>query len=113
MSEQRKECRQIKFRVSENEYQQLSASAAAVGMSVPKFCKNKAQGKRIKTPLVDLQGALEITKELRKIGNNVNQLAYKANTNQTISRQELMTIQKELEEIWQLLSLGLRHQPTD
>ncbi|WP_431194933.1 plasmid mobilization protein, partial [Bacillus cereus] len=44
MGENRKENRQIKFRVDDLEYQKLEQMAKDAGMSVPTFCKKKAQG---------------------------------------------------------------------
>lgn len=40
----RKDSRQINFRVSEQDYLKLSQSAKALNMSVPAFVKKKAQG---------------------------------------------------------------------
>ncbi|MEJ7301317.1 plasmid mobilization relaxosome protein MobC, partial [Staphylococcus caprae] len=42
----RKEPRQISFRVSESEYLKLRQSADTLNMSVPNFVKKKAQGSR-------------------------------------------------------------------
>lgn len=40
----RKDSRQINFRVSEQDYLKLSLTAKALNMSVPAFVKKKAQG---------------------------------------------------------------------
>lgn len=100
----RKEDRQINFRVSDLEYQRLEQMAKDAGMSVPTFCKKKAQGARIKPPKVNKEGAVEIARQLRAIGNNVNQLARRANEGNAIPREELQGIQKELQAIWQQFS---------
>jgi len=71
-------------------------------MTVPALAKKKAMGYRMKPPKVDKAGAIEIAKQLRAIGNNVNQLTRRANaTNDDVNSEELQAIKKELHEIWQ------------
>ncbi|GAA3315439.1 hypothetical protein GCM10020331_010330 [Ectobacillus funiculus] len=75
MGENRKESRQIKFRVSDDEFEKLEQIANSFQMSVPAFVKAKAQGTRMRPPKIDREGAFEIARELRSIGVNVNQIA--------------------------------------
>ncbi|MDM5548925.1 plasmid mobilization relaxosome protein MobC, partial [Staphylococcus aureus] len=49
----RKEPKQISFRVSELEYEKLQRSAETLNMSVPSFVKKKAQGSRLVAPKFD------------------------------------------------------------
>lgn len=104
MGANRKDNQQINFRVSEQEYARLEQLASGVGMTVPSFCKKKAQGAKMRAPIVEREGALEIARELRSIGNNVNQLSRRANEGKAIPREELQGIQKELQAIWQQFS---------
>ena len=106
----RKEPKQISFRVSEPEFEKLKRSAESFQMSVPAFVKSKAQGTKLVTPKVDRAGAIEIAKQLRAIGNNVNQMARVTNAteldptaaaNLTV---ELQKVQKELNKIWEKLT---------
>nr|WP_185751430.1 hypothetical protein [Carnobacterium maltaromaticum] len=53
----------------------MKRSAEIFQMSVPAFVKSKAQGAKLVTPKIDRPGAVEIAKQLRAIGNNVNQMA--------------------------------------
>src|SRR5690625_3919113 len=102
MGENRKDNRQIKFRVSDHEYEELEQTANNFHMSVPAFAKKRALGYRMKPPKVDKSGAIEIAKQLRAIGNNVNQLTKRANaSNGKIDSEELQAIKKELHKIWQ------------
>lgn len=100
----RKDNQQINFRVSEVEYERLSAMAKELNMSVPTFCKKKAQGARIRYPKINKESGLEIARELRAIGNNVNQLTKRANKGNEVSAEELKEVQKELQGIWQRFS---------
>lgn len=106
----RKEPKQISFRVSESEFEKLKRSAEIFQMSVPAFVKSKAQGAKLVTPKIDRPGAVEIAKQLRAIGNNVNQMARATNATELDSNlavnltAELQKMQKELNQIWQQLN---------
>lgn len=77
-------------------------------MSVPMFCKKKAQGARMKAPLIDRQGAIQIALELRKMGVNVNQIAKHLNSGGNASKGQINALQRELNDIWQQLSSALQ-----
>ncbi len=106
----RKEPKQISFRVSELEFEKLKRSAESLQMSVPAFVKSKAQGAKLVTPKVDRAGAIEIAKQLRAIGNNINQMARATNTAELDSNlaanltAELQKTQKELNQLWKNLN---------
>ena len=108
LGENRNESRQVKFRVSDLEFERLEQMAKEFQMSVPAFCKKKAQGARMKPPKIDREGAFEIARQLRGMGNNVNQLARRANEGYEIPKEELKGIQKELQTIWQQFSEALQ-----
>ncbi len=98
-AEIRKDNRQIKFRVNEDEYLRLSAMADQSGMSVAQFAKSVALGLKYRPPNVDRQGAIQIANELRKQGINLNQLAKLSNSNQLLYKDDLEIIKKNLAEI--------------
>lgn len=111
----RKESRQVNFRVNDLEFERLEQMAKDVGMTVPTFCKKKAQGARMRPPKIDGDGAKEISRQLRAIGNNVNQLAKGVNSGKAVSdgdlraiHEDLQAINKELEAIWRLFSEALQ-----
>src|SRR5699024_11589344 len=94
--------RKIRYRVSNHEYEELEQTANNFHMSLPAFAKKRAMGYRMNPTKVDKSGAIEIAKQLRAIGNNVNQLTRRANaSNGKIDSEELQAIKKELHEIWQ------------
>lgn len=104
----RKENKQIKFRVSDQEHERLEAMATQTGKTVPAFCKAKAMGSKIKNPKIDHDGAMKIVSELRRIGTNVNQIAKHLNSFENVNQLEIDEVQKELNELWQLLSSKLQ-----
>jgi hypothetical protein len=104
----RKENRQIKFRVNDDEFERLEQMAKEFQMSVPNFCKKKAHGARLRPPKIDREGAFEIARQLRAIGNNVNQLSRRANEGYEVPNGELERVQKELREIWRQFSEAIQ-----
>lgn len=109
----RKEARQISFRVTDIEYGKLQQTAETFQMSVPAFVKKKAQGAKLVTPKFDKESGVQISRELRDIGNNVNQMARWCNQRREIELQEeealrleknIKTIQEELNRLWRQLS---------
>jgi hypothetical protein len=94
--------------VSDLEFERLEQMAKAFQMSVPAFCKKKAQGTRMRPPKIDREGAFEIARQLRGIGNNVNQLTRRANEGKAVPKEELKGIQKELQAIWQQLNSAIQ-----
>lgn len=104
----RKEPKQISFRVSEFEYSKLQASAETLNMSVPSFVKNKAQGTRLVAPKLDKETRQSMAKDMGKLGSNLNQIAKALNTygeraNIKLMQQDIAIMRKELNHIWQQL----------
>ncbi len=106
----RKEQRQINFRVSEDEYLKLKQSAETLNMSVPTFVKKKAQGTRLVAPKFDFDSRRSIISELSHAGNNINQIAKVLNANKdSITDFERLNrnfeeVRKELNNLWQQLN---------
>lgn len=103
----RKEPKQISFRVSESEYLKLQQSAETLNMSVPAFVKKKAQGSRLVVPKFDKETRQSIAKDLSKLGANMNQIAKYCNQHQhenpdydALSR-NINTVRERLNEIWE------------
>ena len=107
----RKDNKQISFRVSESEYLDLERSAKVLNISVPAFVKKKAQGARIVAPKIDSENAKEIARHLTGLGNNTNQIAKRLNSIEYAIQEELESIKKEVDrtlkglaEIWRQLT---------
>lgn len=110
----RKEPKQISFRVNEGEYEKLRSSAETLNMSVPTFVKKKAQGSRLVAPKLDKETRQSIVKDLGSMGANVNQIAkwFNQHKEQAVNLPEQKyddlikqfdDFKKELHEIWQQL----------
>ncbi|PTE61181.1 plasmid mobilization relaxosome protein MobC [Staphylococcus epidermidis] len=105
----RKEPKQISFRVSESEYLKLKQSAETLNMSVPAFVKKKAQGSRLVTPKFDKETRQSIAKDLSMLGANANQIAKYCNQHQYDApnyealEHNISELRERLDEIWQQL----------
>ena len=106
----RKEPKQISFRVSESEYEKLRSSAETLNMSVPNFVKKKAHGSRLVAPKFDKETRQSIAKDLSKLGANVNQIAKYCNQHQhenpdydALSR-NINAVRERLDKIWQKIN---------
>ena len=106
----RKEPKQISFRVSESEYEKLKRSAETLNMSVPAFVKKKAQGSRLVAPKFDKETRQSIAKDLSMLDANANQIAkycnqhqYEAPDYEALER-NIKIVRERLDEIWQRLN---------
>jgi hypothetical protein len=107
----RKEPKQISFRVSESEYLKLKQSAETLNMSVPAFVKKKAQGSRLVAPKFDKETRQSIAKDLSRLGANANQIAkychqHQYNAPNYIAHLErnINELRERLDDIWQQLN---------
>ena len=106
----RKERKQISFRVNEGEYLKLQQSAETLNMSVPAFVKKKAQGSRLVAPKFDKETRQSIAKDLSKLGANVNQIAKYCNQhhhetpNYEKLERNIYELRTKVDQIWQSLN---------
>lgn len=107
----RKDKKQISFRVSETEYLNLERSAKVLNISVPAFVKKKAQGARVVAPKIDPEHAKEIARQLAGMGNNLNQLTKKVHGLDFVDERAQEAIEADLRralnglgEIWRQLT---------
>ncbi|MGD6887797.1 plasmid mobilization protein [Staphylococcus shinii] len=106
----RKEPKQISFRVSESEYSKLRSSAETLNMSVPNFVKKKAHGSRLVAPKFDKETRQSIAKDLSKLGANMNQIAKYCNQHKNDTPhyhamdRNIREVRRRLDDIWQSLN---------
>ena len=105
----RKEPKQISFRVSESEYEKLRSSAETLNMTVPAFVKKKAQGARLVAPKLDQSTRQSVAKDLSMLGANANQIAKYCNQHQHESpnyealERNISELRERLDEIWNMI----------
>lgn len=54
-------------------------------------------------PIIDYRGIFSVLPELRRIGNNLNQLTRRCNQGDQLTYHEVTAMRRELSEIWRLL----------
>lgn len=110
----RKEGKQISFRVSEEEYLKLKHNAEVLNMSVPAFVKSKAQGTKYLKPVepkIAKEDSAQMVRQLSAIGNNLNQIARWSNSNDRVPlekeedfRNKFEQLRREVNEVWRRLN---------
>lgn len=96
----RKSNKQINFRVSEKEYCYIKKQAEKSNITLTDYLKYSALNKNIYV----INGLDDATRELAKIGNNLNQLTRLCHQG-VITCLDLSDIRKQVKHIWQLLNL--------
>ena len=93
----------LKFRVTPKEKKIINNKALSCNKTISMYLRDCALEKEIKI----VTGADSIAEELRRIGNNINQIARGVNAGY-ITAVDLTETRKELIEIWQSLNLLVR-----
>lgn len=90
----------IEIRVTPEEKMNITLKSKQANQSISEFLINSSTGKNI----VVINELPEMVTELRRIGNNINQLTRLANS-RVITCVDLEGTKKELQKLWQSLNL--------
>lgn len=93
----------LKFRVTPKEKEIINSKALSCNKTVSMYLRDCALEKEIKV----VNGADSIAEELRRIGNNINQIARGVNAGY-ITAVDLTETREEMKEIWQSLNSLVR-----
>jgi len=97
----RKRSKSLAVRVTESELATIKRKVKHSNLSQQQYFLHSLLNKEIHVK----EGGLEVVKELKRIGNNVNQIAYKTNMGQLGNcQEELQQVYSELRELretWQ------------
>ena len=93
------------FRVNEKEYNKIKSKIEKSELNTSEYLLKTAMNKEI----IVIDGLEEIIMQLRKIGNNINQLTKLCNQGR-ITNINLEDVKKEMKSIWQLLNLLIQKQ---
>ena len=91
--------RKITIRLSEKEYRHLTEQADLVQLGIEPFVRNLIMGIRM-TPHPKNEWT-EIMRQMSAIGNNINQMAYRANLHGFTDKQALLGMQEEFAKLKQ------------
>lgn len=97
--------RHFNFRVNEKEYNKIKSKIEKSKLNTSEYLLRTAMDKDI----IVIDGLEEIIVQLRKIGNNINQLTKLCNQGR-LTNINLEDVKKEMKSIWQLLNLLIQKQ---
>lgn len=99
----RKKAKQLNMRISEKDYEAIVRRAERAKVCISAFILTMT----LKGEIIVIEGLPEIAKELRYIGNNINQLTRLCHDGQ-ITCLELEAVKGELARIWRSLNLQIQ-----
>ncbi len=82
----------MKFRVTEEEAAEIRRKAAAAGMNVSRFLRTSAVKSQV--VLYNTADIYGLRSDLRRIGNNINQIAMVANSNRSVYLSDVRELRK-------------------
>lgn len=91
--------KQIVIRASQEEFEKIKQKVEASKQKQNEYILKSLLDKDI----IVIDGIRELTAELKRIGNNLNQLTRSVNEGKANCSQELQDINGEMKEVWQLL----------
>ena len=91
--------KKISIRLSEKEYLHLKEQADLAGLKIEPFLRNLISGVKMK-PRPQEEWA-ELIRQISAVGNNINQIAHRANIHGLTDKQTLFNVQQELAKIRQ------------
>lgn len=91
--------KQMLIRMSEDEYTKVKQQIAKSGMKQQEYLIKSMTNK----PITNTDGLKAVIPEIKRVGNNLNQLSRRANEGNQIGKSELAKMQWELNDVWQLL----------
>ena len=97
--------RHFNFRVNEKEYNKIKSKIEKSKLNTSEYLLRTA----MKKDIIVIDGLEEIIIQLRKIGNNINQLTKLCNQGR-LTNINLEDVKKEMKSIWQLLNLLIQKQ---
>ena len=98
--------KQIVIRMSEQEFATVKTNVALSGMRQQEYLIRAITNQNI----CNTDGLKEIVPEIKRVGNNLNQLTKKANEGKIVAANEVQLMKKELDEIWQSLRQFIQKQ---
>lgn len=98
MPKKRYRDKEIKFFVTDNELQMIDQKAAVAELDRSKYLRKIAiEGFIIKRDFTQVE---QLVYEINKIGNNINQVARRANEIDFVNKGEIMYLKKQLDSIY-------------
>ena len=79
----------LAMRLTSSEKRAIEAMAAAAGMSASAYIRSAALGNGYEPPQVDANELNELLHQIKKLGTNMNQIAYRLNRSDVVTHDEI------------------------
>ena len=99
----------MKFRATEEKASEIRRKAAAAGMNVSRFLRTAAVKSQV--VLYNTADVFGLRSEIKKIGNNINQIAMVVNSNNAVYRNDVRDLKKQFSELSEKLNEHLKPLP--
>ena len=96
----------MKFRATEEEAAEIRRKAAAAGMNISRFLRTSAVKSQV--VLYNTADIYGLRSDLRRIGNNINQIAMVVNSNKEAFYGDIVSLKKQLSELSEKLNEYLK-----
>lgn len=96
----------MKFRATEEESAEIRRKAAAAGMTVSRFLRTAAVNSQV--VLYNTADLFGLRSDIRKIGNNINQIAMVVNSNRAVYQSDVRELKKQFSELSERLNEYLK-----
>ena len=96
----------MKFRATEEEAAEIRRKATAAGMTVSRFLRTSAVNSQV--VLYNTADLFGLRSELRRIGNNINQIAMVVNSNRSVYQSDVRELKKLFSELSEKLNEHLK-----
>ena len=87
----------MKFRATEEEAAEIRRKAAAAGMNVSRFLRTSAVKSQV--VLYNTADIFGLRSEIKKIGNNINQIAMVVNSNRSVYQSDVRELKKQFSKL--------------
>ena len=96
----------MKFRATEEEAADIRRKASAAGMTVSRFLRTSAVNSQV--VLYNTADIFGFRSDLKRIGNNINQIAMVVNSNRSVYQGDVTDLRKQLNEMSRSISEHLK-----
>ena len=96
----------MKFRATEEEAAEIRRKAAAAVMNVSRFLRTSAVKSQV--VLYNTADIFGLRSDLRRIGNNINQIAMVVNSNRSVYQSDVRELKKQFSELSEKLNEHLK-----
>ena len=96
----------MKFRATEEEASEIRCKAAAAEMNVSRFLRTSAVNSQV--VLYNAADIYGLRSDIRRIGNNINQIAMVVNSNKAVYGNDIRDLKKQFSELSEKLNEHLK-----